>query len=190
MTEDKKSPRAGQPETTAAAPATPSPAAPQIGAQDRDVPVRAIDAPDPAATLGNLIPEDLADRLKESGREWQGKAEAALALWLDEASLALRREGLSGLSRTMREKAEDAQRRAKAGEFERDIDRLLSKVAGTIGRDIAASAIGTALSGFAAAARASAPAPTRGSNDTAARDPVKADDPASEPTVDTRRDEP
>ncbi|MEE4349539.1 MAG: hypothetical protein V2J26_04865 [Pacificimonas sp.] len=100
------------------------------------------------------IPEELVASLKETGREWQGKAEAALALWLDEASLSLRKEGMQGLRKTMEEKAEKARAKAESGELNQDIDRLVSKVVGTIGRDVAASAIGSALAGLAAAADA------------------------------------
>lgn len=97
------------------------------------------------------IPAELLDLLKATGREWQGKAESALALWLDEASLALRREGLPGLRRVMREKADSARRRAETGDMEKDFDALIGRVVGTIGRDIASAAISAAFAGFAAA---------------------------------------
>ena len=98
------------------------------------------------------INSDVTERLKESGRDWQKKVEASLALWLDEASLALRKEGLTGLAKAVREKSEETRRKAESGEYERDVQRLVSNVIGTIGRDIAGAAISAALAGFAASA--------------------------------------
>lgn len=100
------------------------------------------------ARLAFDIPPDLADRLRASGKEWQSRAEAAIALWLDEASLALRKEGLPGLSRVIREKASESRQKARSGDFERDIERFVSNVAGSIGRDIMGSMFSAAVAGF------------------------------------------
>jgi uncharacterized protein (DUF4415 family) len=99
------------------------------------------------------VPDDLAERLKSSGKEWQTKVEATLALWLDEASLALRKEGLPGLAATLKAKTEESRRKAESGELERDVQRLLANIVGTIGRDIAGAAIGAAFASFSNASR-------------------------------------
>lgn len=111
------------------------------------------------------IPPELLDLLRSTGKEWQGKAEAALALWLDEASLALRREGLPGLRRVMREKAESARGRAESGSLEKDFDTLIGRVVGTIGRDIASAAISAAFAGFASGGSKGRPGSTEGRQD-------------------------
>ena len=103
---------------------------------------------DAAAGADAFISPDLAERLKGTGKDWQTKAEAALALWLDEASLALRKEGFAGLSAFMKAKTEEARLKAESGDFERNAQRLFASVAGSIGRDIAAAAISAAVSGW------------------------------------------
>ena len=119
-------------------------------AQPPVTPIRSDKDFDPFEALA--INSDMTERLKESGRDWQKKVEASLALWLDEASLALRKEGLPGLAKAVKAKSEETRRKAETGEYERDVQKLVSNVIGTIGRDIAGAAISAALAGFAASA--------------------------------------
>ena len=157
-------------------------------AEDPEISVPAeLEDPEPIRPLGGHafeIPDDLADRFRETGREWQGKAEAALALWLDEASLALRKDGLTGLRKIMEEKTERARERAESGELEKDVDKFVGKVAGTIGRDIAATAVSSALAAFAAsAARSPNDASKSASKGTASTDPDPGPDAENGPST-------
>ncbi|MGB3721446.1 MAG: BrnA antitoxin family protein [Pacificimonas sp.] len=99
------------------------------------------------------LPPELAERLKSTGKGWQQKAEAALALWLDEASLALRRDGVTGLSETMKSKAETAKAAARSGTVESNVENLMRSAMNTVGRDIAQAALGAAFAAFGNPAR-------------------------------------
>ena len=110
------------------------------------------DAPVPAdrATL-SLSPE-LSARLKATGRDWQVRAESVLALWLDEASLALRKDGLQGLTSTVKGKADtaraaamDAKQGARSGKLDSNLEAVVRTVASTIGKEVAQAAIGAAF---------------------------------------------
>ncbi len=123
------------------------------------------------------LPPELAERLKSTGKGWQKKAEAALALWLDEASLALRRDGMTGLSATMKMKAENAKLAAQSGSAESSVEKMMKSAMNTVGRDIAQAALGAAFAAFGAQAR-DRPAPAPVADDDAAP-AAKAETPAA-----------
>ncbi|MBV7257163.1 hypothetical protein KCG44_10255 [Pacificimonas sp. WHA3] len=100
-----------------------------------------------ASSTFTLSPE-IAERLKWAGKGWQKKAEAAMALWLDEASVVIRKDGLDGLSANMKGKAEAVKARARDGKTEEKIENLVKTAMSTVGRDIAQAALGAAFAAF------------------------------------------
>tara|TARA_R100000501_G_scaffold18412_1_gene38593 strand:+ start:11663 stop:12313 length:651 start_codon:yes stop_codon:yes gene_type:complete len=96
------------------------------------------------------LPPELSQLLKATGKSWQGKVEASLALWLDEASLALRKDGLDGLSNVLKAKTGRTKLNVTSGASEARIESAVRTAVDGIGRDIAGAALAAAFATFTA----------------------------------------